>query len=103
MSDEDYEENELLVVNPSEKTQRETMSDPRYWGQFDKLQEVEFTTGPDDFLPLGDNSPHSADGRLWGADPFVPRRLLIGEALFIYWPHSWFFPVPNVRDMGFVK
>lgn len=100
---EDYEENELLVVNPSEKTQRETMSDPRYWGQFDKLQEVEFTTGPDDFLPLGDNSPHSADGRLWGADPFVPRRLLIGEAMFIYWPHSWFFPVPNVRDMGFVK
>ncbi len=100
---EDYQENEVLVVSPSEKTQRETMSVPSYWGQFDKLEQVDFTTGPDDFLPLGDNSPHSADGRLWGNEPFVPRRLLIGEAMFIYWPHTWFFPVPNVKDMGFVK
>jgi signal peptidase I len=100
---EDYQDNEVLIVNPSEQTQREAMSNPAMWGQFEKLQQVEFTTGPDDFLALGDNSPHSADGRLWGSDPFVPRRLLIGEAMFIYWPHSWFFPVPNVKDMEFVK
>lgn len=100
---EDYQENEVLVVSPSEATQRATMSTPSFWGQFDKLEQVEFTTGPDDFLALGDNSPHSADSRLWGNEPFVPRRLLIGEALFIYWPHSWFFPVPNVKDMGFVR
>ena len=39
---------------------------------------------------LGDNSAKSKDGRLWGPDDYwVPRELLIGKALFIYWPHSW--------------
>ena len=101
---EDYNNHDLLIVRqPSEPAQRDAMSDPRYWGEFENLNIVEFTTGPDDFLPLGDNSPSSADGRLWRDDPFVPRRLLIGEAMFIYWPHSWFFPLPNVKDMEFVK
>jgi signal peptidase I len=38
---------------------------------------------PDHFLCLGDNSPESSDGRSWGA---VPRRLLLGRALLVYWP-----------------
>lgn len=42
---------------------------------------------PDDhFMMLGDNSPCSADSRYWG---FVNRDLLVGKALFVYWPHSW--------------
>ncbi len=99
----DYMENTILTSSPSEATQREFMSNPGLWGAFDHLRGIEFTTGPDDFLPLGDNSPQSADGRLWHGSPFVNRRLLIGEALFIYWPHSWMFPLPNVRDMEFVR
>ncbi len=74
---------------------------------------VEFSLGPDQFFVLGDNSARSKDGRLWGAhNHFVPRELLIGKALFIYWPHSWdripyvgiplpYFP--NFKDMGLVK
>jgi signal peptidase I len=43
----------------------------------------------DQFLVLGDNSPQSKDSRLWGERYWVARQMLIGEALFIYWPHSW--------------
>ena len=35
---------------------------------------------------MGDNSPASADSRYFGK---VDRRLLIGKALYIYWPHPW--------------
>jgi signal peptidase I len=38
---------------------------------------------PGHFLCLGDNSPESSDGRSWGT---VPRRLLLGRALLVYWP-----------------
>lgn len=51
---------------------------------------VDFTLKSDQFFVLGDNSARSKDGRLWGADNYsVPRELLIGKALYIYWPHSW--------------
>ena len=72
-----------------------------------------FTLKADQFFVLGDNSARSKDGRLWGADNYwVPRELLIGKALFIYWPHSWNkipyvdipFPLfPNFSRMGFVR
>ena len=55
-----------------------------------------------------------ADGRLWDSQYWVDRKLLIGKALFIYWPHSWDevtiagkdipFPYfPNFKKMGFVR
>lgn len=74
---------------------------------------VDFALGPDRFFALGDNSTRSKDSRLWGQDNYwVPRELLIGKALFIYWPHSWdkipytnvpcpYFP--NVARMGLVR
>ncbi len=37
------------------------------------------------YLMLGDNSPSSSDGRVWG---FVPRENLVGRASFIAWPPS---------------
>lgn len=42
----------------------------------------------DQFLMLGDNSPKSNDSRLWNSGHAVSRRLLIGKAFFIYWPHG---------------
>ena len=43
-------------------------------------------TVPDGYyLMLGDNSPSSSDGRVWG---FVPRDNLVGRASFIGWPPS---------------
>lgn len=59
------------------------------------------TMEDDQFMPLGDNSPQSQDARYWFPEPFVPRRLLIGKALFVYWPHTWNNPMfwPDWRRM----
>ena len=46
----------------------------------------------DRFFVLGDNSAQSSDGRLWVGEWWVERELLIGKALFIYWPHGWEVP-----------
>ena len=56
---------------------------------------------------LGDNSAASKDSRLWDESQFyVNRELLIGRALFVYWPHSWDkipgtpIPFPFFPDFG---
>jgi len=69
--------------------------------------------GPGEFMMLGDNSPQSKDSRLWDErEYFVSRELMIGKALFIYWPHGldhlpgtdvWFPLFPNFGRMGFVR
>lgn len=73
--------------------------------------------GPDQFFVCGDNSPNSADGRLWDqTDPWVaeqidatpgivPRDLLIGKAFFVYFPSlhkEKRVPVPDVGRMRFI-
>ncbi|MGE0609363.1 MAG: signal peptidase I [Pirellulales bacterium] len=97
------------------------MSDPGLWPQvFSLRRAVEFRLGRDEFLMLGDNSSRSKDSRFWLDDPsrrdapphVVPARLMIGQAEFIYWPHSWnrtsrdgtWFPAfPNLERMGLVR
>ncbi len=37
----------------------------------------------DNFYMLGDNSNSSRDSRYWG---FVPKKYIIGKAIFRYWP-----------------
>ena len=61
------------------------------WGHPETSRAVEFDLAEGQFLALGDNSAESKDGRLWGAEGyeyFVDRNLLIGKAIWIYWPHS---------------
>jgi len=85
---------------------------------------LEFPLGPDQFFVLGDNSSASKDGRAWGTldEPLhhVDRRLLIGRALVVFWPHAvptawnvklfercgWEFRLPclpNVARIRFVR
>jgi signal peptidase I len=44
-----------------------------------------FELPPHRYFALGDNSPHSADSRMWG---FVPEPAIVGKALFIYYPFT---------------
>lgn len=88
------------------------MSTPDMWEAFQHRGRVDRHLDADQFLVLGDNSAESKDSRLWGREYYVKRELLIGKALFIYWPHSWDevpktripFPFfPNFARMGFVR
>jgi signal peptidase I len=96
----------------------QVLKDPTTWTStrnnlFDLRQEADFPLEEDQFFPLGDNSPYSRDGRLWGRDVrfvngrneagapihHVDRDLLIGKAVLIYWPHPWCVRVPLINRM----
>lgn len=70
-------------TSPHEVDVRIDPIDPRTWDDLKNPPFVTLYVPPDHFLCLGDNSPESSDGRSWGA---VPRRLLLGRALLVYYP-----------------
>jgi signal peptidase I len=93
---------------------------PSQWDRYKNRHYVDFPLHDDQFFVMGDNSAESSDARLWGdADAqgeihgqYLERRLLIGKALSVYWPHSWNripgtpipFPLfPNFEDMRLVR
>lgn len=92
--------------------------DPARWAtsslfDVDNRNILDIDLKADQFLPMGDNSPASYDGRFWYEDSdverlshqYVERDLLIGKALMIYWPHTWNRPVPyfpNFRKMQLI-
>ena len=61
----------------------------------------------DQFLPMGDNSPQSQDGRIWSGERYLHRDYMLGRAMLIYWPHTFNYPIPyftpNFKDMGFIR
>lgn len=97
----------------------QVLSNPVKWSEsdlFSRRREVTYRLGPDEFFPMGDNSPQSKDARLWSVatmeglqpPPYVRREMLIGKAIFIYWPHSWNFPrfpfmIPNYQRIGSIR
>jgi signal peptidase I len=93
-------------------------SHPDEWRHFAERRYRDFDVKPGQLFVMGDNSPESKDARLWmmGANdvpggPYLDRRLLIGKALAVFWPHSWgsipglpMLPgFPNFEDMRLVK
>jgi signal peptidase I len=102
---------------------REQWSEADVW---ESRRSVTFEMEEDQFFPMGDNSPESLDARCWAGskpqfemprgvnedawrwsnDPFVPRELLVGKALVVFWPHSWNSPVPftpNFKRMKLIR
>ena len=111
----DFERGNLTTAEDA----HEVLSEPKHWRLFFgdvNMREVTFELHSDQFLALGDNSAKSQDGRLWRTpianEFYVDRDLLIGKAMFIYWPdtpykiHLSRFSLPffpNFPEMGFVR
>jgi hypothetical protein len=60
-------------------------------------EEVPFQLGPDEFFVMGDNTPASADSRVWDKpgignnskqyrQGIVPQDYMVGKAFVVYWP-----------------
>jgi len=57
-----------------------------------RIDELVYAVKNRHYFMMGDNRDNSLDGRYWG---FLPERLVVGEALIIYW--SWDSDVPLYR------
>ena len=68
----------------------ESWSNPERWGSLQHLKPMTLYVQPGHYLCLGDNSPHSSDGRAWG---LVPDRLMLGRALVVYYPFGRVGPI----------
>ena len=80
---------------------RQILQDPTSWATtklFDERGQLEYQLEADQFFPMGDNSPQSADARMWD-EHYFSRDLLIGKALLIYWPHPWYRPIPYMPNL----
>lgn len=92
----------------SESVIQDIFRSPEEWSStslFAGRRTAEFVIPDDHFFPLGDNSPESLDGRLWGNETYFERDLLIGKAMMVYWPHAWRRPIPflpNFRRMTLI-
>lgn len=116
----DYELGKLFSLagqNISLRNIQALMAIPEAWERspvWQTRRRVAFRLEEDQFFPMGDNSPESLDARCWAgtkntrrlpgryqedaykfADAsYVPRDLLVGRALMVFWPHPWNTPVP---------
>jgi signal peptidase I len=116
----DYDMNKLWQITGAGVTHKmiqDVFGQPDLWAEFvgwQTRQQVSFELQEDQFFPMGDNSPESLDARCWAGTKrriqmlgnanedawkwfdksFVPRELLVGKALVVFWPHSWNSPIP---------
>ncbi len=68
---------------PGEELQGATLKWSEDMAQY--VHHGELVVPPDSYFVMGDNREESWDSRFWG---FVPRKLISGRPLFIYWSYE---------------
>ena len=126
----DYDNSKLWRLDdgngPTERDIQQAFTQPGVWetyGVWQTRRIVEFDLEADQFFPMGDNSPESLDARCWAGTKrrlhlprdvnrdayrwtnasYVPRDLLVGKAIVVFWPHSWNSPVPFAPNVSRMK
>jgi signal peptidase I len=105
--------------HPFDRTLLDLPTNPSLWSRLGERNHHEFPLNENQLFVMGDNSAESSDARLWArgdhgkpGGAYLDKRLLIGKALCVYWPHSWHripgtpipFPLfPNFADMRLVR
>lgn len=126
---QDYDMNQMWRLSGgavSAKDIQGVFTMPDRWAEFVGWQTrrvVTFELEEDQFFPMGDNSPESLDARCWAGtkrqmplprlvnepawkwakDHYVPRDLLVGKAIVVFWPHSWNGPIPFTPNLSRMK
>jgi signal peptidase I len=74
----------LILINGKPVEKGSKLREQYYYNTGDFGKEGSVQTVPKDaYFVLGDNSSSSRDSRYWG---FMPKKHLLGKAIFIYWP-----------------
>jgi signal peptidase I len=114
-TDESQREKRELTDYPYGSNYTRIRTTPEMWDAFRGRDEAVFPLHGGEYFVMGDNSPASLDARLWyprggPGGAYLDESLLIGKAVFVYWPHAWWSvpgtPIPlwpNVRDMRLVR
>ena len=106
-----FRSNPVAFRYDREESIRSILSRPEYLGYFGKTRQTIFPLEKDQFLMCGDNSDQSKDSRLWTGDGiphYVDRQFLIGEAIYVFWPHGFRIPgtrfalIPNLPKMRWI-
>jgi signal peptidase I len=105
---------------PALSSERQIFRESAAWPRFLTRRSTDFEIEKAQYFVMGDNSPESLDCRLWtiGNNPnavpgglYLDARMLTGEAIYVFWPHSWggipglnkLPGFPNFWDMRIVR
>lgn len=78
--------NGAIYINGKEISGPASVTSNYYYNRGDYGKEGEAMEVPKGcYFALGDNSANSRDSRYWG---FIPKKNMIGKAVFLYWPLS---------------
>lgn len=81
---------------------RSIYANPESWAEtklFSLRNQNTYQLEAGQYLPLGDNSAQSSDGRMWQKN-YVEEKYLLGKALLVFWPHYWNRPIPFLPNFG---
>lgn len=85
----------MPIPTSDEENYTNFLSSPVSWKGYGNTWSALFELKDDQYLALGDNSGLSHDSRLWGSSTvpyYVDRKLMIGKAFYVYWPHGKLIP-----------